>query len=109
MANEIPNAVVLMRDSTFRDWVMAASCYQATQVLATPGNADTAAGKMANEVLLNPTGPVLNRLVSILSTRNEISSRGADVNAVGQTVLLAQLAVVWEPLANVLYPNVVTS
>lgn len=106
MANEIPNAVSLMRDPDFRDWVCAASCYQAAQALAS----GTAASKaMAAEVLLNPRGHVLERLINVLATQTAIASVGASVGTAAGTItqplLLTQIATVWAPLAAVLYPS----
>jgi DNA-binding beta-propeller fold protein YncE len=105
VANEIPNAVALMRDPDFRDWVCAASCYQAAQVLAS----GTAASKaMATEVLLNPRGHILERLVNVLATQTAIASVGSTVGTaagtITQTLLLTQTATVWAPLTAVLYP-----
>lgn len=108
MANELPNAVALMADSDFRAWVMAASCYQASIVVSDA--AATAASKaMAQEVLLNPASAVTQRLVNVLATRVPICSVGVTVGEsagkVGQALLLAQVALVWAPLAAVLYPT----
>lgn len=108
MANEIPNAVALMRDSDFRDWVCAASCYQAAATLTT-ATATVASKVMASEVLLNPRGPHLDRLINVLATRTELASVGQTVGEgagkIGQALLLAQMAVVWAPLAAVLHPQ----
>ncbi len=105
MANEIPNAVALMRDPDFRDWVCAASCYQAAQVL---GSGTNAAKAMASEVLLNPRGPQLERLINVLATQTALASVGSTVGTtagtITQALLLTQIAAVWNPLAAVLYP-----
>lgn len=108
MANEIPNAVQLMKDSDFRDWVCAASAQIATQVIASAGS--TAASKaMGSAVLLTPRGPILDRLVSIIATRPSICSVGTTVGeqagAIGQALLLTEVASVWSALANLLYPT----
>lgn len=106
MANEIPNAVALMKDSTFRDWVNAAACYQAALVL-TDGAATAASKRLASDALLNPSGPHLNRLVNVLATRVQIASVGTTVGEgagqIGQALMLAQIAAVWAPLAAVMY------
>ena len=108
MANELSNAVALMRSSDFRDWVMAAACYQASVVLTGTGQT-TASKALASDALLNPTGPHLNRLVGVLATRTQIASIGTEVGEgagqVGQTLLLGQIAAVWAPLAAVMYPT----
>lgn len=107
MANEIPNAVQLMKDSDFRDWVCAASAQIATQQIA--GANSTAASKaMGAAALLNPRGQILERLVNILATRPNICSVGTTVGeqdgSIGQSLLLSELGKVWGPLANILYP-----
>ncbi len=103
MANEITNAVALMKDPEFRDWVCAAACYQASAAL-TSGTA--AAKTMAQEVLLNPRGPHLERLINVLAVRPNLFNAGATVGegGIGQQVLLTEIAAVWTPLATVLYP-----
>lgn len=104
MANEITNAVALMKDPDFRDWVCAAACYRASAVL-TSGTAPAKA--MAQEVLLNPRGPNLDRLINVLAVRPALFGAGATVGdgGIGQQALLTEIAAVWTPLATALHPN----
>ena len=107
MAHELANSVVLMGDSTFRDWVSAAASHTATNVLAS-GSSTVAAKAMAAEVLVTPCGAVVERLVSMLATRFAIcsvgDSVGEDEGQVGQALLLTEMGSIWSPLAAVLYP-----
>lgn len=107
MAHELPNAVTLMGDSTFRDWVAAAASYTATNVLAS-GSSTVPAKAMAAEVLVTPRGAVVERLVNILATRFAICSVGnavgEDVGQIGQALLLSEMGSIWGSLASVLYP-----
>jgi hypothetical protein len=101
MANEIPNAVALMRDTDFRDWVRAGVCYQAATLIAA-GTAPATSLKVANDVVGSPTVH-LERFLNVLATRVPICSVGSTVEAIGQTLLLAQIAAVWDKLAVAIY------
>lgn len=107
MANEIPNAVALIRDDDFRSWIQVAACFQAAAVVVNAGST-AASKKLATDVLSNPTGAHLNQMIAIMATRPEIASVGVTVGEgagkIGQTLLLAQIAIIWAPLAAVMYP-----
>lgn len=110
MANELPNAVALMRDATFMDWVRAGSVYVARTVLTEP---DTTAShdvrvRMAQAIVLDPTA-MQTRLVNILATDPDVASIGDQVgegpNMIGQNLIIQKIIGVWTPLAKLVYPN----
>ena len=102
MANEIPNAVALMKDADFRDWVRAGVCYQAAVVIAATGQPATSV-KVANDVVGNPAVH-LDRFLNVLACRPQICSIGATVATIGQPLLLAQITAVWDKLSTAIYP-----
>lgn len=106
MANELPNAVALMRDVDFRDWLMAAGAYQARVVLgepaATPDHAVRV--KLAQDVLMSPE-MLLDRLVNVVATDPEVAGRGVTPAVVGQPLILQKVADIWTSLARLSFPQ----
>lgn len=105
MANELPNAVALMREADFRDWLVAAGAYTARTVLnedeGTPYH--RARLLLAYDVLGNPA-MIAERLVTIVATDPEVAGKGNGVAAVGQPLILAKVAAAWTALARMAYP-----
>lgn len=106
MANELPNAATLLHDPTFRDWILAASIYQARIVITEdPATADHATRlKLANDVIVNPQ-MTLDRFVNLVATDPDIAGAGNNVTAIGQPAILSKVAQLWTPLAKLLYPG----
>ena len=106
MANELPNAVVLMHSQEFHDWCMAAGVYQARLVISEGGTVTNHAIrlKMAQDVIVTPA-LIANQLVSLIATDPSVNSLGSDVTTIGQAVILQKVADVWTDLAKLLYPQ----
>jgi hypothetical protein len=104
MANELPNAVSLMRSTEFRDWIMAASVYQARLVFLEPSStADhDVRMKMARDVISSPN-ILVERLTAIIAADPDVCSIGDTPQAVGQPVILQKVSDVWTPVAKYLY------
>ena len=104
MANELPNAVALMRDSDFRDWVMAAAVYTARTVLAEPtATPDYSVRRQLAITILGNPSVIVERTVNIIAADPEVCSKGTTVTAVGQTLLIQKMADIWTPIAKLLY------
>lgn len=105
MANELANAATLMRDETFRDWIMAAAVYQARQVIVEP---DTTANhaireRLAQDVIVSPA-ILVERLVNVIATDPDVAAKGNTVDLIGQTIILQKVAAIWTHLARLAYP-----
>ncbi|HML52384.1 MAG TPA: hypothetical protein PKD84_13390 [Propionicimonas sp.] len=102
----IVNAVALGKDSDFRDWVRAGTCYHARTVLT--GAAGASAKALALDTITSPTTH-LDRWIHVLSTDPAICGVGDTVGdgdgQIGQALLLTQIAATWPSLAGVLYPE----
>lgn len=105
MANEVANAVQLINDKPFRDWVMVVGCYQ-SRIVIQNGQDEAARSDhatrldLANRFLENPN-PFLDSLIRLLATDPEICSLGVTVgsNAVTQEVLITKIAAIWSSFA----------
>ena len=105
MANEVANAVQLINDKPFRDWVMVVGCYQSRIVIQ---NNPTEAARpdhqirlnLANQFLDNPN-PFLESMIRLLATDPEICSLGVTVgsSAVTQEILISKIASIWSSFA----------
>lgn len=107
MANELPNAVALMEDDTFRKWCIAAAVYQARLVVQ---EAATVADhgvrlKMAMDVIVNPQ-LLADRLVHVIAADPAVSGKGDTVQEITQDTMIAKVAEVWTILAKNFYPVV---
>ena len=102
MANELPNAVALMQNDEFRSWVMAASVYQARQVIIEPASTTdhTPRVSLANSVVMNPT-QYLERFVNVIACDPGIASLGTTVQQITQPTLLQKMSDIWTPLSKV--------
>lgn len=100
MANELPNAVALMRNDEFRDWVMAAAVYQARQVIVEATSVQDHAIRviLAEKVALNPA-PYVERFVNVIATDPAVAGLGDTPSEIGQSTFLAKIAEVWTPMA----------
>lgn len=104
MANELSNAVVLMKNEKFRDWIMAASVYQA-RVVITEGAAVTDHAlrvQLAQTVVVNPDMH-LAKFVNALACDPDIAGAGTDIEVFGQGPLLSKLAGIWTPMAKMIF------
>jgi hypothetical protein len=106
MADELPNAVALMRSVDFRDWLLAAGAYQARVVLAEPDTTPLhdVRLKLAEEVLMSPA-VIVDRLVNAIATDPEVAGKGQTPQAVTQALILKKVDLVWSALARMSYPN----
>lgn len=106
MADELPNAVALMRDSEFRDWVVAAIGYQARVVMQEATSiADYAVRrKLASAAILDPA-QFGDRFINVIATDPEVAVKGKTVQLVGQALLLQKVAGVWPHLAKLIFPE----
>ena len=106
MANELPNAVALMRSADFRDWLTAAAAYQArVVVLEDVSTADHDIRlKLATDVLMTPS-IVVDRLINAVATDPEVAVKGTTPELVTQAVILQKVAAVWTVLAKLSFPN----
>lgn len=105
MADEVPNAVQLINDKPFRDWLMVVGCYQSRVVIQ--ANAAEAALPdhekrldLATRFLDNPS-PFLDSLVRLIGTDPSVCSLGVTVGpgAVTQEVLIQKMAAIWSSFA----------
>lgn len=109
MANEVPNAVVLIKDSDFRDWVRVIIAYTARSIFVEP-IATTEHNKrqaLANDCITN-LDLHLSRFVNVVATDPAIASLGTVVGEqIPQTILITKIENYWTAIAKVLYPNVI--
>lgn len=106
MADELPNAVALMKDQEWKDWLLAAAAYQARVVLQEPENTPDhpVRLRLAQDVLTSPQ-IVLERLVTVVSTDPEVAGKGKTATLVGQPLILQKVAGVWTALAKLAFPQ----
>jgi hypothetical protein len=111
MANELQNATILMGDSDFRDWMRAATVYEARAVIIEAGTvADHATRlKLAQAQALNPDTH-LNIFVNAIACDPTVASVGSSVGTAAGTItqdlMLQKVKGIWTPLAQLLYPPV---
>lgn len=101
MADEIVNAITLIKSSDFRDWCRVLSAFQARKVIVesdtTPDHAVRL--KLAERVILDPDF-ILNRVVNILATDPAVCGLGTRIGQdITQDLLVAKAAEIWTPLA----------
>lgn len=109
MANELPNAVKLMNDGPFRDWMRAALVYQSREVIME----DTATAnhdarlRLASVLAVNPNTH-LDMFVNAIAADPSVAGIGVTVGTTAGTVtqplMLQKVAGVWTPMALLLYP-----
>lgn len=113
MANEVPNAVDLIQDPTFRDWIRVITGYVAresfTESVATPEHNKRLA--LATDVVVN-LNRYLDQFINIVATDPAVCSIGNSTkigvaNGITQGLLINKVQEYWTPLAKVLYPSVV--
>lgn len=106
MADELPNAVELMRDSTFRDWIIAAIGYTARQVIQESPSTPQydARRRLAEPAVLDPA-VFADRFVNVIATDPAVAAKGTTVQLVGQALVLQKVSDLWTPLATLIYPD----
>lgn len=104
MANELHNAISLMRDSNLRDLLTAAAVYQSRLVVMEAATVASHATRlnMANACLVNPT-VMADRLTNIIACDPAVAALGTTADAIPEDVILNKVASVWTPLANLYY------
>lgn len=104
MANELHNAVALMRDNDMRDLVQAATVYQSRLVVTEADTIGSHANRlnMAKQVLAQP-GLIADRVLNIIVCDPAVAGLGDTAAEIPESTIIAKVAEVWTPIANLYY------
>lgn len=108
MANEqIKNAVTLVNDQAFRDWIMVGMIFQAKAVVAEdPATANhTLRLQFAQDILVEPDNSnFIRRMQNIIAVDTDVNIfTGVDAGGITQPLILSKIAFYWNSIANLIY------
>lgn len=92
----LANAAILIRDTTFQDWCMAAAAYQARLVILEPDTTPdhTVRYDLATSVANDPINYRV-RFTTYLATDPAICTKGSTPAAVTEQTVLDKVAEIW--------------
>ena len=102
---QLENAVTLMKDDTFRKWVMSACVVEARNVLLSDTGTEEGyieRQKMALAVLSNPA-EIQERVVNIVATDATISGTASTTADLDQDDIISKVSEIWTKLAVAAY------
>ena len=103
MADELKNAVDLMQDLDLRGMIMAATVYEATQIVVEdPATANHATRlELADRIIRDPNYAV-EFFHRIISCDPEVATLGNDYTVVPEVMILNKVSVIWTKLSYLL-------